>query len=759
LAQTATTLFFLDARGKFFEDDVQEANIALGYRQMMPSGWNLGLWGGWDIRETTNDNTFNQISFGIEALSERFDFRANGYVPLEDDETVTNTNTFQALLQGNNILVEGTNTLVRELALYGFDAEAGILLFSGNRGGGGLKGAPAPSRNHELRAYAGGFWFDNDDARDAIAGPKGRLEYRINDVIASLPGSRLTIESEVSYDDVRDTKFEIGARLRIPFGGRGSDASIRTASLSAQELRMTDGLERDTDIVTDEQTDTTVTTEGAIDDATDVELNSVNIVGTTGQLQRAVADGGNRLIIVQNRGKRLDVSATDGQTLNKNQTVQGGASTIQIRGKKTGQVVDFTAPGRRPTLFSNDGNGNTGVVTVRNNTHVAGLNIRGVGSAGNFVGGNHSVRGNDNLDNVVVEQTDIQKVGQNGIVFNDNNSNIRITHTSISNTGLHGIDFGDLNSNISIWNTDITKAGSNGIRFNNENTNLDLWNLNIRNTQGAEGIQFTTANSNITLRDIEIFNSLQEGIFFANDNRNVTGHNININRTIQNTEGIQIGSNSRNFTFDGLTITDVQSNGIQFGGNNKNFTFLNTVITNAGSDGIQGGNNNENITIQNVTITNPDNEGIDLGSDSTNVLIADTTITGGAQQMIDGIELTSRNTVTIRNVTIDGRGPANSSNEGIEMSADNNVTITNVTIRDVGGDGLEVTSGGNTISMNNTSFLGTFGDDVIDLQGTNAQTLSGTDNVFNGTFGDVFCESNAQNGTFGFPGGPSNCPP
>ena len=38
LAQGATSLLFGEARGKLFEDDIREGNIALGYRQMTPGG-------------------------------------------------------------------------------------------------------------------------------------------------------------------------------------------------------------------------------------------------------------------------------------------------------------------------------------------------------------------------------------------------------------------------------------------------------------------------------------------------------------------------------------------------------------------------------------------------------------------------------------------------------------------------------------------------------------------------------------------------
>jgi len=679
LMQSATTLFFLDARGKFFEDDVQEANVALGYRQMMPSGWNLGLWGGWDIRETTNDNTFNQISFGIEALSERFDFRANGYVPLEDSETVTNVNTFQALLQGNNILVEGTNTVERELALYGFDAEAGILLFGGNRGGGGgLKGTPAAAKRHELRAYAGGFWFDNDDARDAIAGPKGRLEYRINDVIASLPGSRLTIESELSYDDVRDTKFEIGARLRIPFGGRGSDAAVRTASLSAQELRMTDGLERDTDIVTDERTDTTVTTEGAIDDATDVALNSVSFAKNANQLASAVNKGGNRLIIVQKGNKRIDVSATDGQALQSNQTVQGGASTILIRGRKTGEVVPFTAPGKRPTLFSDDNTVGTGVITLNNNTHVAGLNIRG-GGTGGAIFNNHGVFALDNFDNIVIEQNSFKDIGGDAVRFGSNNSNVSITRNEITDITSFGVRFDDDNSNIwvthntisdnvfndaiffddrnaNVWVTHntIRNIDRGGIEFESDSRNVIVSYNTIKNV-GRDGVIFETGgSSNVRVTDNEISNVARIGVNFDNNNTDVV---VAGNTILNALGGVDFGSNNTDVVVAGNTISNMTNDGVFFQGDNTDVVVAGNKITNV-DDGIQfNSDNNDNVVIAGNVIKNTTTDALRFFGENDNLKIVDNTFTGIGQNVFEILGI--NNTLaagSVDNVTTDAPG-------------------------------------------------------------------------------------------------------
>ena len=78
LAQTASTLFFADIRGKLFEDDNQEGNFALGHRRMLNTGWNFGAWGGIDVRNTEDDNTFWQASGGLEMLSGEWDLRVSG---------------------------------------------------------------------------------------------------------------------------------------------------------------------------------------------------------------------------------------------------------------------------------------------------------------------------------------------------------------------------------------------------------------------------------------------------------------------------------------------------------------------------------------------------------------------------------------------------------------------------------------------------------------------------------------------------------
>ena len=133
--------------------------------------------------------------------------RLNLYGPTTEPKGVDAAsfpNFTQVFLRGNNILMIGGE----DVPLQGIDGELGIRVPL-DRVGLGRQGV-------ELRAYGGGFYFDNSDALEEVAGGKGRLELRINDIIPSMPGSRLTAEYEFSYDDVREERHEVGATDQIP---------------------------------------------------------------------------------------------------------------------------------------------------------------------------------------------------------------------------------------------------------------------------------------------------------------------------------------------------------------------------------------------------------------------------------------------------------------------------------------------------------------------------------------------------------------
>jgi len=504
LLQNPNSLMFLEMRGKLFEESAEEGNFALGYRKMLPSGWNLGVWGGYDLRGTAFGSTFDQLSGGVELLSPRFDIRANGYLPLGDEETLfsatsaVGTGTPTVQLSGNDILLVTpgivTTTIATEYALSGFDGEVGMRLFGSQR-----------PRGPELRVYGGGFWFEHEDVAQEIAGPRARLELRFDDIIDFVPGSRLTIEGEFSHDEVRDDKWEIGARLRIPFGG----ASKRYASLTAQERRMTDALERDTDIVAQQQASSTsafsatAIEENVIDDETDVALDQVAFVdgSNAGDLNAA---GANTLIIADGGNGTIDGN----HQLGGDQTLVGGGATIRLRGASTGAVANFTAPGARPTL-SGAGGGNN-LTLDGNNIHVAGVDIAGSGIAGS------GIFATNRSSNIRIADTEIAGTGSHGIAFASNHSGVTITGSSVTNAGIMGIYFDQSNSNITIADTTVRDVLTNGINFSSNNSAVTIVDTVVTDA-GGSGISFITDNSDVTISN-SIIGDADNGIEFYVDN-------------------------------------------------------------------------------------------------------------------------------------------------------------------------------------------------------------------------------------------------
>ena len=438
-SQSASTVLFGEVRAKLFEDDMREGNFALGYRQMMTDGWNLGLWGGYDIRRSESGNTFHQLAGGIEALSDRWDFRANAYLPVDDSETLLTatalTSSSIVELSGNQIgmvtTVASTTTTIEEIALWGFDAEIGTKLFS----------SPdiRPGTRHELRVYAGAYHFDHSDLPTSVTGPRLRAEWRMDEIVNQWAGSRLTFEAEYSHDDLRDNRVEVGARLRFPFGEPGTRVASR--ALSAQERRMADGLERDTDIVTNtrasQKTSASSATEAVEDAKTGVRFDRVATLDGTGDLTAASAAAAANSLIIASGGAGSIVGA---QILEGYQTLQGGGSTIQVRGVTSGLLLDFTAPGVRPEFVNT---ANAAVLTLSgSDTHVSGIDIRGDTAAGLS---NDGIDGGSNRTNIFVTSTNIENVGSNGISLLIGND-VEISNVTISNANRGGVRLGTGNT-------------------------------------------------------------------------------------------------------------------------------------------------------------------------------------------------------------------------------------------------------------------------------------------------------------------------
>lgn len=351
LAQSSDTLLFGDLRTRFDDKDSREGNFGIGVRHMLPSGWNLGVYGFYDRRRSSYDHYFTQLTFGAEALGRDYDVRANGYLPV--------SNSTKPVDSLNAASISGTSVVVRageEHALGGFDAEVGwrVPVF-------------APDADRQLRLYAGGYRFAGSGVHP-IQGPRARLDFTLNDVPFLWKGARVTLGGEIQHDGPRGTQAFALVRLRVPlevFGG--SEPEDR---LTAQERRMTDPLVRDVDVVT--EAGAFGPTETATETAGGSAITVLSSSSTSGSaLPGAVSGAGaNSTVILSGT-----FNTTAAVTLQSGQTVMGaGSLTVKT---PSGRTATLTTPaatvsasiGGSGSLYSNP------AFLMANNSTLEGLTI------------------------------------------------------------------------------------------------------------------------------------------------------------------------------------------------------------------------------------------------------------------------------------------------------------------------------------------------------------------------------------------------
>ena len=358
---------------------------------------------------------------------------------------------------------------------------------------------------------------------------------------------------------------------------------------------MTESIVRDTDIVTAESD-----AEGVSDDLTGTRFESVTVVDNAGDLQQRIDDaGGDSLIVVKGDTHQGPI------LLGPDQTLQGGGSTIRVRGVESGVVADFTAPGSRPFIeLAQD----QAVLTVDRNTHVAGVGIRGAGLLLGFFNNNGIASLVDGISNIAITDTTITDVAGSGILFGNAHNKILISRTTISNTEGEGIEFDNNNSNIRILRTSTTNTGVEGIDFDDNNNDVTIENVVVINTDGDDGIDFNNNNTNIIIRNATINNVGSDAIEFDSNNSNVLVQNV--------------------------TADTTGNEGIEFDSNNSNIRIVDNVLTNIG----------------NSTAANNENA-IQLDDNNTNVVISGNTINGAAGSAFD---FDGDNTITLDNNIVTG---------------------------------------------------------------------------------------------------------
>lgn len=256
-------LLFVNPRAAITDDNEDETNIGIGWRQLLPGDKViLGANAYYDYRDT-GDRTYDQWGVGFEILSTWIDARANYYHPDDDPNLIaseTETSTRQSSSSSSSVsapyaedhyilqdytttrtltTVTSTRTFEQFEAAYGgYDWEIGLRL-----------PLPVQPETLEARIFGGMYDFDreyNDEAR----GWKARAELRLL--------SSLFVDGGLYEDDeLTGSDWFVGARLSVPLDlpriaqGRNPFSTAQSRLNAAPRdlsARLTEMVMRDTQI-------------------------------------------------------------------------------------------------------------------------------------------------------------------------------------------------------------------------------------------------------------------------------------------------------------------------------------------------------------------------------------------------------------------------------------------------------------------------------------------------------------------------------
>lgn len=519
LVQARDSMLFTDIRIRLDNEDSQEVNAGLGYRQIYDE-WVVGGYLFLDYLNSPFDNEFMQATLGAEVMTETWELRSNLYLP---ESTEKRTGTGQLVVGGTTVGMRGGF----ERALPGVDGEVGYRL--------------PVSFADDLRIYGGGYYYDASDYR-TVAGPRTRVELTLGEeeIPALQGGSELTLGAGMQHDSMRDSQYFGLVSLRIPFG----DAHNSGRDTPPLHRRMMQFIERDLDVVS--------TNSGPLEPVSiEGRSRSVTAVNANDDIATVVANADEYALILVD-GSAGAISTTEQIVLREGQILAGGSGRLNIRGTKSNTSISGIIPGSMPVI---NGNGITAgssefgyypVIETKTKSKVTGLEV--VGNSGQF-----GVYVPKTITDVSL--TDLTLEGYYGILVNSNN--VTISDVLIQSANLDtGILLRSFSDNVTISNSTINnpRVGILSLALQNgKSVAISDTVVNSPDKFGAD-LQFSAASSAV-FNGFVVNNAGEIGIrtVFPAD------LNLTINDSTFNGAGIS------GLSIDGGTVTLSGSNNQIFG--------------------------------------------------------------------------------------------------------------------------------------------------------------------------------------------------
>ena len=419
ILQLDNGVLFVNPRGTLGEDSRDEVNLGLGYRHLIPDS-KLILGGNiyYDSHWSSNNNRFDQLGFGLEALSEWIDARINYYLPESDTKSTGSSAVMWSdpYAEENSIFQESYGLVER--AREGYDAEIGVKL-------------PYLDRWAEVRTFVGYHEFQSEfSGGHDLSGWKGRLEVRV--------APALTLDAEIFENDkIHGTDYYVGARVSVPFnlgnifaGRNPFEGAVQAFSRKPERTfngRLNEMVIRDQYIRMEEDFGGPGTQVEVADDVMFVDNQFGNSDGSAedpyDEIQTAVDEASSKGM------SNVYVNATD-KIYEENVDLPEGMNiwgSIPLNG---GKVYGPDTPSELPVV---DGASNGPTITLATGSGVHGFQVKNSGTGSGVT--THSVLGEDttrfgilgvNVTDSIISKNLIEDTTTGIRIFTDNVTDVNI---------------------------------------------------------------------------------------------------------------------------------------------------------------------------------------------------------------------------------------------------------------------------------------------------------------------------------------------
>lgn len=576
---------FLEGRIVLGDGDDFGATLLLDYR-----GYNedhnriRGGYVGFDIRDT-GESTFYQLGTGYESLGEEWDFRFNAYLPIWDrnnvirDDEVSSGFETETGFVGNQLVLESREEVRRiretEIALGGFDAEAGYRITEWNEGEG------------NLTAFGGLYLYASPDT-------PSYLGWRLRVFSNFTPN----FHGGVALQDDGLFGTRVVASVGATFPGnrpRGfvSEEDRVRARLGESVVRLPEiavTVEEDVDVTFTEEIEPLINP-GTEDSTSDEPYNFIHVqLGATGGDGTFESPFGTvQEALDATNGDGNDIVYVDGETAatipaftipdSVQVLSQGPTQTIAGRpfpGFESDSVrlpfaVDFASDDDLIAVelpFSGDGSFpvTTGV-TLGDRTVLSGFQVNGAAGDG--------ISGTD-ISTVELRNNIIDGAAGNGVALNDVGESVILFDTVVRNSGDAGISVVttdvDRSIELSILGYQLEENAGNGMEFI-LNPTFDNPSQEVTIAASDDALNTSSGTSGDVVLSNSIINSGEVGLLV--DSQVAPGGIANPEQIIAFDEGTITGSGS-----DGVQVTTQETGG-------QIFEFTDSIVSNSGGVGIR----------------------------------------------------------------------------------------------------------------------------------------------------------------------------